>query len=98
MPLTATASVGNLLNASDTFRAFAGKCLARFNTGDWGDVSREDAAMNTAAHKTGARIMASYTIPADCADGADTQLWIIADAADDPLDPRTITLLYPSEY
>lgn len=61
--------------------------LARHQSGDWGDVPREDAAENQFAVANGLRILSSYrTSPTE-------RLWIITEA-----DRSATTLLLPEEY
>jgi hypothetical protein len=61
--------------------------LARHASGDWGDVSPEDARLNDEAARTGERILSAYTLR----DG--TRLWIITE-----WDRSITTLLLPDEY
>jgi hypothetical protein len=61
--------------------------LRRHMTGDWGEVSPEDAAENNLSVIRGFRILSAYRAP----DG--TRFWIITEA-----DRLVTTLLLPSEY
>lgn len=62
--------------------------LVRHASGDWGDVSQEDAALNNEALVDGTRILSSYKLR----DG-ETTIWIITEA-----DRSVTTILLPSEY
>ena len=61
--------------------------LSRHVAGDWGDVCKEDAAMNDDAVKNGNRILSSY----EAKDG--TKFWIITE-----WDRSVTTVLLPEEY
>lgn len=70
-------------------------CLARHASGDWGEVSKEDAASNHEAIKDGLRILSAYPIdPAKPSKGyGQNTLWIITEA-----DRSVTTFLLPEEY
>jgi hypothetical protein len=74
-------------------------CLARHNSGDWGDLDPDDRAANNHAlrHRDG-RVISNYPIPAELADETvdDDAVWIITDDLDDPDAPTTV--LWPSDY
>ena len=65
--------------------------LSRHASGDWGDISREDAAHNQAALSDGSRILSSYTI-------RDQSIWIITEARDATGKRPATTILLPEEY
>jgi hypothetical protein len=64
--------------------------LDRHFRGDWGDVCKEDAALNDAAVTNGSRILSSY--PLDTL-AEESRVWIITEA-----DRSRTTVLFPSEY
>lgn len=61
--------------------------LARYKAGDWGDLEKEDAAMNDEAVTDGDRIMATYRTKGG------VKFWIITE-----WDRSVTTILLPSEY
>lgn len=81
-PLGAIAATPGALDLGVDFRPF----LERHQSGDWGNVSKEDAKENNLSLKEGFRIVSAYTINA-------TQIWIITEA-----DRSVTTILLPSEY
>lgn len=60
--------------------------LSRHLSGDWGEISEDDAAENRLSLEHGFRILSSYQIGAE-------RVWIITEA-----DRSVTTLLMPSEY
>ena len=68
----------------------SGVCLAqllgRHESGDWGEVLREDARENERSVKDGFRIISSYSTGQE-------RIWIITEA-----DRSSTCLLLPSEY
>lgn len=60
--------------------------LKRHQSGDWGDVGREDWEANDAALKYGDRVLSAYRIQKN-------RFWIITEA-----DRSTTTVLLPEEY
>ena len=60
--------------------------LARHQSGDWGEVPREDARENERSVKHGFRIVSSYY-------AGEERIWIITEA-----DRSSTCLLLPSEY
>lgn len=66
------------INASDY--------LNRHVRGDWGDVSKSDAAENDFALNRRLRLLSAYTV-------AKERIWILTEA-----DRSVTTLLFPSEY
>lgn len=64
-----------------------GSLLARHGDGDWGDLGKEDTALNNAALKSDDdRILSSYTV-------GDGKVWIITE-----WDRSVTTVLLPDEY
>ena len=70
-------------------------CLARHARGDWGLVSKDDAARNDAAVKEDLRILSAYPLDPEkpCEGFGSNTLWIITEA-----DRSTTTVLLPDEY
>jgi hypothetical protein len=62
--------------------------IARHETGDWGDLERDDWKANDDAVKRGGRLLSAYTLPR-----TQTQVWVITES-----DRSATTLLLPSEY
>ena len=60
--------------------------LRRHNSGDWGELCKEDCEANDAALKHGDRIFSAYTIN-------DAKIWIITEA-----DRSSTCILLPEEY
>ena len=71
------------------------ECLARHRRGDWGNVCKEDAALNDLALQEGTRILSAYAIDeSKPAKGhGDNCFWIITEA-----DRSVTTFLLPDEY
>ncbi len=65
----------------------AGELLRRHVTGDWGDVSPDDARENELSVREGFRILSSYRL------AGGVTIWIITEA-----DRSATTLLLPGEY
>lgn len=70
------------------FLSFVYVSLGRHVRGDWGDLPKEDKALNDEATINGGRIFSSYKRRKD-----DTKLWIITEA-----DRNATTVLFPDEY
>ena len=66
------------------------RLLERHASGDWGEVSSEDARENERSLKYGWRLMSSYAVGSE-ADGE--RVWVITEA-----DRSSTCLLLPSEY
>ncbi len=62
------------------------RLLERHRSGDWGDVSPEDARENEYSLKHGFRVLSSYEV-------AGERVWIITEA-----DRSSTCILLPSEY
>lgn len=77
------------------YATYVACCLERHQSGDWGEVPKEDAKENKLALKHGNRIMSSYYIhPEDkVPPSLDGKFWIITEA-----DRSATTVLLPSEY
>ena len=88
--IVATRAVSDAMKeAPDTFKVFAKQCMCRHWTGDWGDMTEDDKAMNDEAVRQGnLRIFSAYENP----DNPELNLWIITEA-----DRSVTTLLFPSE-
>lgn len=74
------------------------ECLERHLSGEWGDIDREDTAVNNRARRTGSgRELSVYPIPEriDPSDAPDARVWIITDRYDTG---PVVTLLWPSDY
>jgi hypothetical protein len=74
------------------FASFVRCCISRHQSGDWGDCSPDDAALNDAALQDGNRIFSVYTIPAGLYALSD-RIWIITESS-----REYTTVLFPSEY
>lgn len=61
--------------------------IKRHASGDWGDVSPEDAVENELSLEQGFRLLSAYTLPAG------DRIWIITEA-----DRSATTILLPEEY
>ena len=61
--------------------------IRRHQEGDWGNVSREDAAENELSLREGFRLISAYSLPDGC------KIWIITEA-----DRSATTILLPEEY
>jgi hypothetical protein len=61
--------------------------VSRHLAGDWGDISKEDAAENELSLKEGFRLLSAYHLPDGC------KIWIITEA-----DRSATTILLPEEY
>jgi hypothetical protein len=75
------------IEAMSRARIFPHQLVDRHVTGDWGEVSPDDARENELSVREGFRILSVYTL--DTA----VQLWTITEA-----DRRCTTLLLPEEY
>ena len=80
-------------------QAWLVECLARHNSGDWGDLDADDHAVNDHARRrqTG-RVLSAYSVPTQLGPAVDddSHVWVITDDLDDP-DTAT-TILWPSDY
>jgi hypothetical protein len=65
----------------------AAEFLARHQSGDWGDVCKDDKIENELSVKQGYRILSSYKT------SKDVNIWVITEA-----DRNPSTILLPSEY
>lgn len=61
--------------------------VLRHASGDWGEVSPEDAAENELSLREGFRLLSAYSLPDGC------KIWIITEA-----DRSATTILLPEEY
>jgi hypothetical protein len=78
------------LLTSDAEIAELRRAVARHIEGDWGDVCAEDAAVNTAAMRSGGMMLGVYEVRG-------VTVWVITDPRVAG-QPPTITALLPSEY
>ena len=73
--------------------------LSRHVSGDWGQLSRDDACANDDAVKHGDRVLSAYELPTAPAgepreaDDSRDRVWVITEA-----DRSSTCLLLPSEY
>ena len=74
------------LQALEVSSVSPAQLLARHQSGDWGEVPREDARENERSVKHGFRIVSSYH-------AGEERIWIITEA-----DRSSTCLLLPSEY
>jgi hypothetical protein len=74
------------------FASFIHSCVARHQSGDWGDCCPDDAALNDSAIVDGSRIFSVYTIPAGLYTLSD-RIWVITESS-----REYTTVLFPSEY
>jgi hypothetical protein len=70
----------------------AGEFLARYVTGDWGDLDEEDRQANDAALIDGSRILSAYTLRTK------ERLWVITEATNEVGLRDCTTILLVSEY
>ncbi len=66
--------------------------LDRHSHGDWGDVGRDDAALNDQALLDGERLLSAYKTLKG------VSIWIITEATDDDGIRNCSTILLPQEY
>ena len=74
------------------FAAFIRSCVARHQSGDWGDCCQDDAALNDAALLHGGRIFSVFIIPTGLYT-LESKIWIITEAS-----RKYTTVLFQSEY
>jgi len=88
--LCASRGVADIMADNPTFTQFVYRSLARYQQGDWGEMSASDKHSNDNAVKYGdLRIFAAY----EYAEQPDRKIWIITEA-----DRSATTVLFPSEY
>jgi len=90
VPLFTLGTVCATPGALETLRACNASftdLVARHVTGDWGDLSEEDAARNLVALEQGSRLLSVYSL-----DEQNT-IWVITEA-----DRSATTLLLPQDY
>ncbi len=91
--------IGQVYSTSGILDACSGEllvqCLARHQSGDWGNVCDEDKETNEEALRCGDRILSAYPLdPAKPCEGwGDNTLWVITEA-----DRSATTVLLPDEY
>ena len=74
------------------FASFIHSCVARHQSGDWGDCCPDDAVLNDAALLDGSRVFSVYIIPAGLYT-LESKVWIITESS-----REYTTVLFPSEY
>ncbi len=74
------------------FASFIRQCIARHQSGDWGDCCPEDAALNDAALLDGRRVFSVYHIPSGLYT-LESRVWVITESS-----REYTTVLFPSEY
>lgn len=67
--------------------------LSRHLSGDWGEISADDKALNDAALQDGSRLLSSYVL-----NDGHTKLWLITEATDEKGCRVATTALLPDEY
>lgn len=82
-----SAGVADMARTNAEFAFWAGQCLYRHVTGDWGEVCEEDKEENALSLEQGFRLLSAYTFT----DG--TKIWIITES-----DRSATTILLPQEY
>lgn len=88
--LCATRLVANTAAENRAFENFIWRSLARYQKGDWGDLSTNDKRANELAVQQGdLRILAAYDYEAQ----PDMKIWIITEA-----DRSVTTVMFPDEY
>jgi hypothetical protein len=81
-----TWGIRNRIASDKQFADFIAVSFKRYLTHDWGDISKEDKALNDKALIEGKRILASYSYGID-------KVWIITEA-----DRSSTCFLFPEEY
>ena len=88
--LCSTRGVADVMADHPDFAQFVYRSLARYQQGDWGEMSASDKKSNDEAVKCGEfRIFAAY----EYTGRVDWKIWIITEA-----DRSATTVLFPSEY
>ncbi len=87
--LIATRGVADLIESDAAFSRHVSSSLARYITGDWGNVCASDWHTNDNAVKYGERILGSY----ECSEHPSWKIWIITE-----WDRSATTILFPDEY
>lgn len=77
-----------LADAEQTPGAF----LVRHLSGDWGEMSREDARSNNRSTYDGSRVFSAYKL------SSGVKIWIITEAENDDGYKASTCILLPSEY
>ena len=87
--VVATPAALEAIEASGQTPAFF---LNKHGAGDWGDVGKEDAALNDEALLEGERLLSAYRTLKG------VTIWIITEATDDDGIRNSSTVLLPQEY
>lgn len=86
----ASRGVADTMSGNTNFAQFIYRSLARYQQGDWGEMSVPDKKSNNEAVKCGGiRIFAAY----EYTGRVDWKIWIITEA-----DRSATTVLFPSDY
>ena len=91
--MLATSGIAKEMEETYDFQAFCNRCLVRHYYKDWGDISKEDKALNDHACDHGERILSAYKIPKSLRIGYADKIWIITEA-----NRSYTTILFPDEY
>jgi hypothetical protein len=86
-PLGQTVMTHGAIEALEESNQLPNEFLARHQSGDWGNVCKDDAEENQLSLKEGFRILSSYKT------STNMKIWIITEA-----DRSITTILLPSEY
>ena len=84
--LVLTMAVNETISINEEFSVFVLESVRRHITGDWGDVSSEDAQCNNQALESEQRIFSAYR-------HGEHRIWIITEA-----NREITTILFPNEY
>ena len=88
-----TRRVSDESTKNPSLHAFIFHALARHASGDWGDISESDKAINDQALSLGNdRILSSYNLPSSEKD-LPKKIWIITEQ-----DHEHTTILFPDDY
>ena len=96
LPTLQTATVAEVVKRDESTFFYIIKCLNRFFTGDYGDISEEDTAANNADLKAGSgHILARYGQAYEL----ETDIYIEAHFEEgfEGVDYNNIVIMYPSE-
>lgn len=83
--LVMTSGVSNWIDNIETHKKVV-DCIRRHQSGDWGEVDKEDWETNNFSLQNSLRVLSSYTIN-------NQKIWIITES-----DRSVTTVLFPGEY
>lgn len=86
--IVATAGINAAITQHEEFNDFVKSSLIRHVSGDWGDLSQEDAKQNDESESY---FFSSYKYRGAKFPEAEEKIWIITDS-------EATTILWPSEY